>query len=79
MWLGAISYSLYLIHAPVIAMLHLVTRHFQLSSLATLIVLVALGIPCALLAAFGFHLICEKPFLSGRSVRPAPGVVPALP
>ena len=79
MWLGAISYSLYLIHAPVLASLHVVTRNLQLNSLITLLVLIAIGIPLALLAAFLFHLVCEKPFLAQRPARSASGAVPALP
>lgn len=76
MRLGAISYSLYLVHAPVLALLHVVTRHFALSSLPTLALLIAIGVPLALLAAFGFHLVCERPFLTQR---PAPAAaVPAL-
>jgi peptidoglycan/LPS O-acetylase OafA/YrhL len=79
MWLGAISYSLYLIHAPVLASLHAVTRSFHLASLPTLLVLVAVGVPLALLAGFGFHLVCERPFLTSRPARSASGAVPALP
>ncbi len=78
MWLGAVSYSLYLIHAPVLASLHVVTRHFQLASLTTFAVLVAIGVPLALLAAFGFHLVAERPFLSSRPARNAAPAVPAL-
>ncbi len=79
MWLGAISYSLYLIHAPVLASLHVITRHLQFQSLPTFAVLIALGVPLALLAAYGFHLGCERPFLSQRAARAAANAVPALP
>ena len=78
LWLGAISYSLYLIHAPVLASLHVVTRHFQLSSLPTFGVLMAIGVPLAVLAAFGFHLVAERPFLSSRTGRATAPAVPAL-
>jgi peptidoglycan/LPS O-acetylase OafA/YrhL len=77
-WLGAISYSLYLIHAPVLASLHVVTRHIQLPALPTLGVLIGLGVPLALLAAFGFHLVCERPFLARRAPRASAPPVPAL-
>ena len=66
-WLGAISYSLYLIHALVLASLHVVTRGFGLNSTATLAVMFAAGIPLAVLAAWGFHLLFEKPFLARRA------------
>ena len=79
MWLGAISYSLYLIHAPVLASLHIVTRHLALNSTATLAVLMTVGVPLALLAAYGFHLVCERPFLVARPGRAATGAMPALP
>ncbi len=78
MWLGAISYSLYLIHAPVLASLHVVTRSLQWPSLPTLFVLVGLGVPLSLLAALGFHHLCEKPFLT-RRVRNLPAAAPSLP
>lgn len=78
MWLGAISYSLYLIHAPVLASLHVVTRSFQLQALPTLLVLLGIGVPAALLAAHGFHLAFERPFLARRSLRAAPAAAPSL-
>jgi peptidoglycan/LPS O-acetylase OafA/YrhL len=77
LWLGAISYSLYLVHAPVLASLHVATRHFEWTSLPTFAVLIALGVPLAVLAAFGFHLGCERPFLSQRPAR-ATAPAPAL-
>jgi peptidoglycan/LPS O-acetylase OafA/YrhL len=78
LWLGAISYSLYLIHAPVLASLHVVTRHFALPSLPTFAVLIAVGVPLAVLAAFGFHLAAERPFLASRPGRAPAPAVPAL-
>ncbi len=71
MWLGAISYSLYLIHALVLAALHLVTRGYQLDSTLTLGVMWAVGVPLSLLVAWTFHLVFEKPFLIRRAA-PAP-------
>jgi peptidoglycan/LPS O-acetylase OafA/YrhL len=78
LWLGAISYSLYLIHAPVLASLHLVTRHLVLPTLPTFAVLTAIGVPLAVLAAFGFYLVAERPFLSSRTGRTSARAVPAL-
>lgn len=77
-WLGAISYSLYLIHALVLAALHVVTRHFALPSLGTLAVLFVIGVPVALLAAYVFHLTCERPFLAPRTAPTATNEAPAL-
>lgn len=68
-WLGAISYSVYLIHAPVLAALHVVTRSGGLSSLATLGLMLTLGVLLAVLVGWGFHLALEKPFLARRSPR----------
>lgn len=62
---GAVSYSLYLVHQPIL----LVLRPFVWSvagSVGTLYALAAgLALPLALVAAKGFHRLFEAPFLPG--------------
>lgn len=54
-WLGTVSFSLYLVHAPIVA-----TLAFALGDRAWLLI-VALGIPLSLLGAAVFHRLIERP------------------
>lgn len=54
-WLGKVSFSLYLVHVPVIA-----TLAFALGDANWWLVAV-IGIPLSLLVAWGFHAAIEKP------------------
>ncbi len=61
--LGVFSYSLYLIHDPV---LELVSYYYRVSGLTGTMryfLFPTTSIPLALCVAYGFHLIFEKPFL----------------
>ena len=64
--LGSFSYSLYLIHVPVLTILVLVDRAMQLDPvnrpLITTLTHLIIGPAIALPAAYGFHLLFEKPF-----------------
>lgn len=68
---GTFSYSLYLIHAPV---LHLIWQYWirplEAPAAGQFVLLLAVGAPSSLLAAFLFFLACERPFMSSadRSV-----------
>ena len=68
-WLGTFSYSLYLIHAPVLALCQSALRPEHLSPTVALCVMLAAGVPLALLASYLFHLAFEKPFLSRALVQ----------
>ncbi|AGA26706.1 acyltransferase family protein [Singulisphaera acidiphila] len=68
--LGTISFSLYLIHYPLLALGDAVLRRWQFSPDARLWVLVLVASPAILLAAALFHLVFERPFQS-RSLQPA--------
>ncbi len=74
--LGAFSYSLYLIHYPVLnkIALFLAARHLPL--LPRLAVMGGLGVPLALGISYLFYLGCEKRFSDrSRAARPAEIVV----
>ena len=75
---GLFSYSLYLVHAP---LLHacdlLLTRLLHPAPVPMFLLLLGLT-PLIIAAAYGFHLLFEKPFLTGQTprerfaLRPAP-------
>ncbi len=62
--LGVFSYSLYLIHAPVLAVCQSFVRQRGLSPTLGLTLMLGAGVPLALLCSYLFHLVFERPFLS---------------
>ncbi len=62
--LGTFSYSLYLVHAPVLALCQSALRLLHLPPTLSLGLMLIVGVPLALLFSFLFHLAFEKPFLS---------------
>jgi peptidoglycan/LPS O-acetylase OafA/YrhL len=70
LFIGGFSYSLYLIHGPLVkAFDKALVSPLGLSSLEQFAVLVAFGVPVILGLCYGFHLLFEKPFLRYRSFR----------
>lgn len=66
-WMGGFSYSLYLIHAPLIQVLwQYVISPLRLSDFAAYLALLALGVPLVLTLAWVFWYLCERPFLNSR-------------
>jgi peptidoglycan/LPS O-acetylase OafA/YrhL len=61
--LGRFSYSLYLMHAPVLATFFLVVKPLQTSPLNSTLLLVGGGVPLCLLVSYGFYLCFERPFM----------------
>jgi len=67
--LGLFSYSIYLVHGPLVALLDLdVLRPMHLAPLATFGILLAVGLPVILVLCYGFHLVFEAPFLHRRDL-----------
>jgi peptidoglycan/LPS O-acetylase OafA/YrhL len=67
MFLGLFSYSIYLIHDPIVGMLSkYVFGPLNVSPLATFALTLALGLPVVLAFCYGFHLFFEAPFLRNR-------------
>jgi len=60
--LGVFSYSLYLTHEPLIALLHIGLRYLHLTENREFLVLLILTPLVALPVAYMFHVIFEKPF-----------------
>nr|WP_227463953.1 acyltransferase [Nocardioides lijunqiniae] len=65
---GAYSYSIYLVHAPILWLVwHFGVSRPDLSPGARLAVLLATAGPIVLVACWLFHLVFERPFLTRRS------------
>ncbi len=64
-FVGTFAYSIYLIHAPLV---HLLWEYglapLELSPLSTYVQFKIVAIPLVLVGSYGFHLVCERPFLS---------------
>jgi peptidoglycan/LPS O-acetylase OafA/YrhL len=65
-FLGAFSYSIYLAHVPVLALMNLGVRGFGLSPEAQLALFMLLGVPVAVGCAYLFHLAFERRFMPGH-------------
>jgi peptidoglycan/LPS O-acetylase OafA/YrhL len=71
-WLGAFSYSLYLIHAPLLQLIWKYTlRPFGLEGTAVYVVLLVAGLPLIVLASYLFYRVFEVPFMNAPSPKPA--------
>lgn len=70
--LGTFSYSIYLVHIPVILVYcHVLARmklatHHDLNPISQLWLAFCLGLPLILAASYAFHLAFERPFLARR-------------
>jgi peptidoglycan/LPS O-acetylase OafA/YrhL len=66
-WLGLFSYSIYLVHDPIVSVLSKYAfGPLDLSPLATFGLTLVLGLPVILALCYGFHLLFEAPFLRHR-------------
>ncbi len=67
-WVGFFSYSLYLIHAPLIQIVwQYVVNPLHLHPAESFIATAVLGLMAAISGAFIFHLIFERPFINYRT------------
>ncbi len=71
-WLGRFSYSLYLVHAPIVAALFVLLQSWSLSPALNQLLLLGLGIPITLALAYAFFMVFERPFLNQYAHRRAP-------
>jgi peptidoglycan/LPS O-acetylase OafA/YrhL len=80
--IGAFSYSLYLVHAPLVAWMHLHLRATNLSETAVFWIMLLAGVPLISLACWLFYLVCERPFVSnahGKKKASTPPTAAAAP
>ena len=69
-FIGMFSYSVYLVHAPLLqATWQYGLRPFHLDAVSTFMLLVAIGLPLVLTGAYLFFRVCERPFIKGRRRR----------
>lgn len=64
--LGGFSYSLYLIHYPIVVTLSLTLRLFVHSPATNVLIETIVAVPLAVCAAFAFYQVFERPFLKMR-------------
>lgn len=69
--IGVFSYSLYLIHAPVLAMTYLSAEALGLGPQAALGFTAIPGVPLAILISYLFYLVAERPFMR-KHTHPSP-------
>jgi peptidoglycan/LPS O-acetylase OafA/YrhL len=68
-WIGGFSYSVYLIHAPLVQVIWqygLRPLGFGLGQLTTYLALLVVGMPLIVAASWGFWYVCERPFLNSK-------------
>ena len=68
-FLGSFSYSMYLIHAPLVASVQPLVLSWHLSPAVSLIVLLSVALPVILGSSYLFHLAFERPFMRVSSRR----------
>jgi peptidoglycan/LPS O-acetylase OafA/YrhL len=67
-WLGLFSYSIYLVHDPIVGVLSkYAIGPMDLPPLAAFGLMLVVGLPLVLAFCYGFHLLFEAPFLRHRS------------
>jgi peptidoglycan/LPS O-acetylase OafA/YrhL len=68
-FLGSFSYSTYLLHIPVLAMVQYgIVDNLASSAVMRFVLLLAIGLPAVFFVTYGFHLLFERPFIRNRSL-----------
>jgi peptidoglycan/LPS O-acetylase OafA/YrhL len=66
-WVGTISYSLYLVHAPLLQVAWQYAMHpYCTSPIAAFAILAGIAATFIIALAYVFYLVCERPFLNTR-------------
>jgi peptidoglycan/LPS O-acetylase OafA/YrhL len=66
--IGAFSYSIYLVHAPLLHLSWIAVRQIGLSDDLNFVVLAAICLPLIVVASYGFHCVFERPFMQSSPV-----------
>ena len=62
--LGRFSYSLYLLHAPMLALFFVLTRRWGLGKVETQFFILGIALPSTIAVSYLFFLVFERPFLN---------------
>jgi peptidoglycan/LPS O-acetylase OafA/YrhL len=65
--LGRFSYSLYLLHAPVLALFFLLARRMELGMVEFQLFILGIALPVTVAICYLFFLVFERPFLNARA------------
>ena len=79
MWLGAVSYSLYLVHYPILKKMQEILDQHHVSHHGKIAAIFLVGVPVSLALTSLFHRLFERPFMAARAkaeARPAPASAP---
>jgi peptidoglycan/LPS O-acetylase OafA/YrhL len=68
--LGAFSYSLYLVHFPIISVLDIFVGHLSHNAKVQVLTMYVIGTALSLICGYAFYRVFERPFISARP-RPA--------
>lgn len=63
-FLGTMSYSLYLVHAPLLAIFYILLDKVHLGPTVKIVALLVGGVPLVIGCAYIFHRLFERPFMS---------------
>ncbi|MCU1679167.1 MAG: putative rane-bound acyltransferase [Frankiales bacterium] len=66
--LGLFSYSVYLVHAPILALVNVQTLSWHLPLGVRLAMLVGAAVPLAICVAYAFHRLVERRFMTAHQV-----------
>ena len=73
--IGVFSYSIYLVHAPLLHLSWFFLRPFDLGDDLNCVLLVVIVIPLIVIASYGFHCLFERPFMR---LPPKPVAAPSI-
>lgn len=75
--LGAFSYSLYLMHHPILQIIYLMRPEWVSTPLRSFAYLLIVGVPIILVLCYAFYRVFEKPFIGRRPRKKLPPQTPA--